>query len=259
MADFDHIANQYDTDFTHSVIGKAQRQLVYHQLEKLQMDWGSSTILELNCGTGQDAIYFAQKGANVLATDISPEMVLVTQEKTKQGSNVSAELLDINELASFHPGRKYDLIFSNFGGLNCLNPDELKLFLKNAATKLNENGKLILVIMTSFTLWETLYFSGKMKFNEAFRRSQKNGVNANVEGNSVKTFYYSPSQISKWAPNLKTAQISPIGFFVPPSYLANFFQKRPNTIHKWMKMDQKIENSSFFASKADHFLICLER
>ncbi len=36
-------------------------------------------ILELNCGTGEDAVLFSEKGFNIVATDVSEEMLKVTQ------------------------------------------------------------------------------------------------------------------------------------------------------------------------------------
>src|SRR5213075_76578 len=43
-----------------------------------------SHILELNAGTGDDAIYFAQNGFTIHATDISTAMQEKLIEKTKQ-------------------------------------------------------------------------------------------------------------------------------------------------------------------------------
>ena len=223
MADFDHIANRYDTDFTQTAIGKAQRQLVHHQLEKLQLDFNQVRVLEINCGTGQDALYFAKKGAQVLATDISYEMVSVTQKKTLEFPNVSSEVLDINQLSTFHSDEKYDVIFSNFGGLNCLTTLQLQTFLEVASTRLEKNGQLIMVIMPEFCGWETLYFLSKFNWKKAFRRKNKSGVLAKLDGKEVKTYYYSPLNVIKLASKFKMKWISPIGLFVPPSYLNKLF------------------------------------
>ena len=48
-----------------------------------------SSILELNAGTGEDAVYFAQQGHNVHATDISAGMQEVADQKNKRNSNWS--------------------------------------------------------------------------------------------------------------------------------------------------------------------------
>jgi ubiquinone/menaquinone biosynthesis C-methylase UbiE len=154
-ADFDHTAHNYDQDFTSSPIGKVQRDLVFKSLESCFLISNQTKVLEINCGTGEDALHFGELGANVLATDISEKMVNVARQKTADLDNVSCQVLDINALAEFEPDKKFDLIFSNFGGLNCLSETELLSFFKNATQKLEKDGVLALVIMPNFCLWET--------------------------------------------------------------------------------------------------------
>ena len=113
MADFDHIATTYDSSFTNTLVGKAQRDLVYASLDAVFPSLKGVDVLEINCGTGSDALHFAEQGANVLATDISPSMIDYAKEKCTVSDNVSFEVLAINKLATFHPEKTFDLIFSN--------------------------------------------------------------------------------------------------------------------------------------------------
>ena len=258
-AGFDHIANIYDDDFTSSPIGMAQRNLVFDGFSSCIYEFKDLNILEINCGTGQDALRLGEMGANVLATDISETMVNVAKQKTGHLPNVSCDVLDITELESFKPEKRFDLIFSNFGGLNCLNSSELSHFFIDTQKKLTPNGKLILVIMPNFCAWESLYFLAKLQFLKAFRRKSKSGILANVEGKNVRTFYYSPTDIVQIATGYKTNLVQPIGFFTPPSYLNPFFQKRPKTLQKLKKLDENRQNSKNLASLSDHFLICLQK
>jgi SAM-dependent methyltransferase len=258
-ASFDHIAHNYDDEFTSSLIGKAQRHLVFNGLFECFPSFQNLNILEINCGTGQDALKFGELGANVLATDISTKMVGIANQKTAHLPKVTCEVLDITLLDSFKPERKFDLIFSNFGGLNCLDSNELARYLAVAQNKLTTNGKLIMVIMPNFCLWESLYFTAKLQISKAFRRGSKSGVLANVDGNNVLTFYYSPNDIIRMATGLKPNFIQPIGFFIPPSYLNPFFHKRQKTLQKLKKFDEKMQKSKILASLSDHYLICLQK
>ena len=79
--DFDIASAQYDTAFTFSKIGKAQRKMVFKYLNPILTQRQKLSILELNCGTGEDAIRFAQLGHHVLATDISEGMINVAKAK----------------------------------------------------------------------------------------------------------------------------------------------------------------------------------
>ena len=120
---FDAVADDYDAQFTDTLIGRVQRGLVWAHLETV-LEGGAKDVLELNCGTGEDARWMSEAGHRVFATDISPKMVQVTQSKLPQIDTAVVGLSDLGE-CSVLEGRKFDVIFSNFGGLNCVNPNAL--------------------------------------------------------------------------------------------------------------------------------------
>ena len=165
---FDNAALNYDTTFTNSQIGQLQRNLVYKQLSK-QLD-SVQNILEINCGTGEDAIWFVQQNFKVIATDISPKMIEVAQSKGVF-SNLKFKTADINSIATTFEKEKFDLVFSNFGGLNCLSKSEMGKFFQNVTSILSEKGKLVLVIMPKDTIWEQFYFLAKAEFSSVFRKN----------------------------------------------------------------------------------------
>ena len=78
---FDSAAISYDEAFTHTPIGRLQRRRVWRYMRKVLAPYEQARILELNCGTGEDACFFAEMGHEVLATDISEEMLRVTEQK----------------------------------------------------------------------------------------------------------------------------------------------------------------------------------
>lgn len=257
-ADFDQAAATYDTSFTHSIIGQLQRALVYEQLKPLISDNGIHKILEINCGTGEDAIWLAKQNFKVTATDISAKMIAAAKVKESQ-HDVAFIQADINDLSVYFPTEKFDCIFSNFGGLNCLSEIQMELFFKNASQLLTEKGKLLLVIMPRNPLWEQGYFLLKGKLKSAFRR--KNGsVIANVDGEKVLTYYYNPKEtltLADYYFDLK--QQNPIGFFVPPSYMEPFFKTKPQLIAMLNALEKKITAYRFLAKYADHYLIAFEK
>lgn len=258
--DFDHIAKDYDHDFTFSEVGKAQRNQVYSFLNETIPNWKSKKVLELNAGTGEDAIYLAKKGASVTATDISMEMVKTGQEKAnKTNLPIVFEQLSITQLHQYKNDDKVAVIFSNFGGLNCVSPAEFQSFLDSAYQKLNDDGKLVMVIMPRFCYWEFAYFFFKLKWKKAFRRLAKKPVMANVDGKPVPTWYYSPKQLKKWNKNFVIDTIKPVGFFIPPSYLNNYFNRKPKLLNRLIKWERKIEHSRFCAARADHYFVVLNK
>src|SRR5215472_15307009 len=79
---FDHLAVNYDAKFTHSSIGRAQRMAVWECAQQIFKP--RSRLLELNCGTGEDALHFARQGFHVTACDISAAMVEEARKKAKE-------------------------------------------------------------------------------------------------------------------------------------------------------------------------------
>lgn len=260
-AAFDHIAHNYDNAFTHTPVGKAQRSLVWKYFEKIQASKSKLKILELNCGTGEDAIWLAKKGHQVWATDMSEMMVNLTKDKVVQSNfreEVVVQMADIKKINEVFQNAEFDLVFSNFGGFNCLSPQEMIFFFESQLPQLlHVNGKFIGVIMTRFSLFESAYFLIKLRLKDVFRRLPKKGIEAKLNSNiGVKTWYYLPSDIQKILPkNLKITHQQAIGFFLPPSYLNSFFVNRPMLLKYLEKLEQRAIKIPFFANMSDHFLI----
>ena len=55
---FDASATTYDTSFTNTEIGRLQRRRVYKYLNRYLNTSEPLNILELNCGTGEDALVY---------------------------------------------------------------------------------------------------------------------------------------------------------------------------------------------------------
>lgn len=253
-ASFDNAAINYDSDFTYSEIGKLQRNLVYENLQKQLKN--ASTILEINCGTGEDAIWLAKQNFIVTATDISENMIAIAQSKNDLES-LKFKVLDINTINQ--ETQKYDLLFSNFGGLNCLSYSELQHFFESATNIVSKKGKISLVIMPKNTFWEQFYFLLKFDFKNAFRRKKAFAL-ANVDGEKVATYYYNPKDIVYLCQsNFEMVAIKPIGFFVPPSYLEPFFKNKKAILKGLNFLENSIKNCSFLSKYADHYIITLQK
>jgi len=259
---FDKIANNYDKLFTGTSIGKLQRNIVRKYLdETLQLDQ-QLDVLEFNCGTGEEAVYFAKKGFSVVATDSSHNMLKLTEEKIKKqelSSLCTTKKLDLNNPDDFYFDQKFDLVFSNFGGINCVNSDSLKNLNVILSQILKYNGRIIFIIMPRFCLWESFYFLLKIKPGEIFRRASGKPLNVPLNGGYVETFYYSSNEIRKiFSKNFRVKKIIPVGFFIPPSYLNNFFLKKKKTLKVLEKLENTAANFFLFSKASDHFLIDME-
>lgn len=254
-APFNAVAAPYDDWFTHSPTGRMQRGVVWHVLADLVSEGTQFNVLELNGGTGEDALWLARRGCRVLLTDASDGMLDVARQKLK-GEDVDMDIrvLRFEELDKL-PENNFDLIFSNFGGLNCLSPEAMRDFGCAVAQKLRPGGSFVAVVMGRFCWWETLYFLRKGRFKTAFRRLGKGPLAVQLnENSSVDTWYYAARSFHTFFPDLQQTHLRAVGFWLPPSYLDPFFTKHPRLL-KGLNMLEARFRHALWASGADHFLV----
>jgi len=259
---FDAIAEGYDLSFTFTQIGKLQREIVHKYLESSLPDKKKLNVLELNSGTGVDAIWLAKNGHRVMATDISEKMLEIINQKIESeglNSQIQTMNLDIAQINDYHLNERYDFVFSNFGGLNCIRQEKMRVLPEAIRSLLEINGRIILVIMSKFCIWETIYFLMKFNFNNAFRRYSDEGTTAKLNGSDLNTYYYTPKQIRDiFKTYFDVIAIKSVGFAIPPSYLEKFFANKKRALNFLEKVERLLANNIFTAKFSDHFLIDLQ-
>ncbi len=218
-------------------------------------------LLELNCGTGEDALFFSQKGYSVHATDISEGMFKVLHQKAGQlpaNCKLTIEKCSFTELSALKNKGPYHYIYSNFGGLNCTG--ELGKVLESFPALLYPGGIVTMVIISRFCLWESLLiFRGK--FRTAVRRFfSSGGRKANVEGKSFTCWYYSPADVKKLMEgNFEIITLQGLCTIVPPSYIEGFSVKWPRLFRFLKKMENKFKASWPWRNMGDYFIITLKK
>jgi ubiquinone/menaquinone biosynthesis C-methylase UbiE len=221
----------------------------------------NASILELNAGTGEDAIWLAKQGHSVHATDIATGMqeVLLTKVRTTgvQGQ-VTNEIRSFTDLHNLERRGPYDYIFSNFAGLNCTN--ELKKVVDSFSLLLKEKGIVTLVLLPKFCAWEfALILKGRFK-NATRRFFSKNGRKARIEGESFKCWYYNPSGIIKYCKReFEVLDIEGLCTFVPPSYMEDFPEKHPRLYSRLVKLEERWRTSWPWRSIGDYYIITLRK
>jgi len=255
-ASFDNYAQQYDDHFTFSPVGLMQRHAVYSILIPLLNS--KSSVLEINCGTGSDALEISKYTKNVLATDASSKMIEQCQFKKKDSENISFKVLPIQDLNEDIENSNF--IFSNFGGLNCLSPDDFSEFANKCQLLLSPQADLFFVIMGRKCIWERMYFKLKGDSLKAKRRDSNVGVESLINGLEFKTWYYSPKEITDlFGSKFKMIHTSGVGLFVPPSYLNPFFSNKKFLLKLLNGLDKLFCKFSRTANYADHFIIHLKK
>jgi ubiquinone/menaquinone biosynthesis C-methylase UbiE len=220
-----------------------------------------SHILELNSGTGEDAIWFASQGHCIHATDIAEGMQQVLKEKAAAlnlTEKISTEIISFTQLDKLAPQKKYDLIFSNFAGLNCT--AQLDKVLHSFAPLVKPGGIVTLVILPKFCLWELLLLF-KGKFKTAFRRFfSSQGVKAHVEGMYFTCWYYNPSFVIKHLQQEFDLLASEgLCSLVPPSYMDGFAEKHPRLYSFLKRKEEKWKSYWPWKNTGDYYIISFRK
>lgn len=259
---FDHIASAYNEPLTYGAIGQMQRKRVWDYLERITPELSGLEILELSNGTGEDALLFSEKGCNLVATDVSEEMLKVTQQKVQQYSlqhNISSHYLDLDAFDETIFNKKFDLIFSNFGTLNLIHPLALKRLMQKLPSLLAPEGRFVAVVMPRYCLWETMYFLSRFRFKLAFRRWTSKEVLKNIAGAATRTWYYQPGEFRRWTRHLfGVVRQQPIGITIPAQNLEHRLVQRKKWLRGFYRVEKRLSNYGFLSRYSDHYLIDLK-
>ncbi len=217
-------------------------------------------LLELNAGTGIDALFLAGHGIRVFATDISDKMIEIIKEKVKKQKAerlVEIKTCSFGEISSI-PKNSYDGVISNFGGLNCI--DNFDKLSEDLASKIKQGGKFIAVVMNKICPWEILYYALRYDFKNVFRRAKAEGIEAVLGNELVKTYYFTPAQFAGFFENqFKVKRVYTLGLFTPPPFLIGIYRRLTLIVKIFMKIDELLKGIFPFNRIGDHFIIIMEK
>jgi ubiquinone/menaquinone biosynthesis C-methylase UbiE len=257
---FDAIAEEYDSRFTNSLIGRAQRESVWLEMDRLFRP--GQRILDINCGTGVDAMHLTARGIHVVACDASPEMVAVARRRQVASAirnHADIRVLAIEQIGQLEKEGLRDGVISNFAGLNCV--ADLRSVARDLARLVKPGGRVILCLFGRFCLWEMLWYILQGDVKKAFRRLRGKGVTANLApGHSVFVRYPSvPSLRRDFAAHFRLVSWKGTGVAVPPSYLEPWAVRFARLFTFAAKIDPFLGRCPGFRALADHVVVIFER
>ena len=253
---FNNVAPIFDETFENEITRRL-RQTVYATVESLTPP--GSSILDINCGTGIDALALARRGYNVLGIDIAPKMIELAQAKAHRQNFFAAKfLLGSFEHITEKTNASYDLILSNFGGLNCVR--QLDTTAQQVASVTKLGGYFVAIVMPPVCMWEIVAGMTRLDLHAAFRRLSKN---ARATGFRGKTFvvYYHPlrkllSAFSRW---FRPEKIIGLNIISPPPHATTFLQSNAK-LSLWLeRCEQVLASLRGFRAIGDHYMVVLRR
>lgn len=247
MSAFDTLAPTYDDDFTHTSIGQYLRGRVHGRL--LKHFQSGDHVLEFGCGTGEDALFLAENGIRVTATDANEKMLAVAQEKTRHTNLVEVRVLDMRAPLRVEEGLGMTSgVFSNFGALNCL--DDWRPLAKFLADLLPSGGIAAFGVMAPYCLWEIGWHGAHLDFGVASRR-----LRGSTFGDMTITYPTIRRLTRDFAAYFVRTHVMPLGLFLPPSDVFGVIEKRPRLLKTLTRLEDRFGNVSRLAPFADHYWI----
>lgn len=254
---FDAAAAGYDEAFTDRRLGRWLREIVWERMERAFQP--GQHVLELGCGTGEDAVWMARRGVSVTATDASPAMLEATRRKADiagVGERITTRLLDMTTpVTGGETG--YDGAYANFGPLNCV--EDRRALGGDLARLVRPGGKLVLVVMGPVCPWEIAWFTARLKPKTAIRRF-RSGNEAQVGDGRLRVWYPSHRRLQReFALHFKTLEVAGVGLLLPPSEMGKLVDRAPGFFERLAAVDRRLAGTVPWRWLNDHYLMVLER
>lgn len=256
---FDAIAPVFDERFGAWASVAAQRRVVRETL--LQQLQPRGHVLEVGGGTGEDALFLAERGFRVLLTDASPAMVEIARQKLSPlGSD--SRVVAAEEIERLGQERRaageplFDGAFSNFAPLNCV--QDIRSVAKGLASLLKPRAVAMLVLFGTFCPAEILAETFLGRPHNAFRRFRRGAAPARLAKRNFEIYYHRSSDLQRaFQPCFELEKRIGIGIAVPPSIAEPWISSHPRLLANMEAFDRLMAHT--LAPFGDHVLYQFRR
>jgi SAM-dependent methyltransferase len=262
-AGFDRSAGTYDVEAGANPAMAYMRRVSQRTL--LAQFSPGQRVLELGCGTGEEAVALGQAGVRVLATDLSAEMLAVADAKIAAAgleSVVQTRRLaagEVGELADELGRGAFDGAYSSFGALN--GEPDLYAVGRALAALVRPGGRLVVSVMNRVYPFELLWFLAHGRPREAVRRLGGRTM-AHVSpalAVRVPTWYWTPRAFARALPGFRRLSCRALPLLLPPPYAGHLWARFPTWVGRLGRWEERLAGWRLFCGLGDHFVMILAR
>jgi 2-polyprenyl-3-methyl-5-hydroxy-6-metoxy-1,4-benzoquinol methylase len=255
---WDHAAETYDHDFVNTLIGQTRREAVWRDLDRFFS--AGDRLLELNCGTGIDAVHLASNGVEVVACDIAPRMIELARRHAAGAQlreRIDWRVLPTEEIGALFEEGPFDGVLSNFSGLNCV--ADIGAVARNLSRLLKPGGRVLASMMGRSVPWEFAWFLAHGEARKAMRRFGRAPV-CHLDAGGLQIQCPRVKEIARqFAPEFALRGWKGIGILVPPSYMEAWARRFPRTTLALAGVDRWLARVPGVRGMADCVLLHFER
>ncbi len=260
-SEFDSVAYDYDRHITGNSINMLLRDRSLKLMRHIFSN--SHTLLEIGCGSGMETLPMLREGHDVVALDISSEMLRVVENKSKS-AGLSGQLItrkmkasQIEELAAEFGEEFFDGAYSTYGALNC-EPSLIEI-PRALGLLLKKESRFVAGIYNKFCLTEILGYGLTLRLGRIAGRVESRVL----EGSSrfcIDVYPYSVLDFETiFSPFFKKESVIGVPVILPPSDLDRYARKFSSHREKLYKIDMLLGRIWPFYALGDHFLMTLSK
>lgn len=261
---FDQAAQNYDDLYQSNQIMAWMRQ---ESLAALQAAFPpGSHLLEIGCGTGEEALVLAHRGYSIVATDISPAMIETCRRKAATQGSPAVEWRavpagQVDTLLDEYDPAAFDGAYASFGALNC--EPNLEAVAATLACLLRPGSRVVCSIMGRWCAWEIAWGLLHLRPRQAFRRLGQDWIGAGLASPggtlSVPVRYYTPGSFARaFKLHFRVSAVSGLPVFLPPPYLDHVLVRHPALFPRLARVERSLRDRLPFYLLGDHFLLIME-
>lgn len=255
---YDVIASRYDRIPLENRINRFMRRISLAHLRETFRP--GSRLIEIGCGTGEEALALAQAGIRVFALDPSEEMIRIARRKAK-GLGLADEVQFIpgNPLEVLGGWRENESLDGGYASFSLAYEPDLAALSAALARILPEDARFVASLPSRFCLVEFLaaLLTGRPSYTGARLRSWHWHK---VGDRCVPIRTYNLRALSEvMRPHFIPERVRALPALVPPPYANRWYVRFPWVADALESLDLRIQRLFPFRHIGDHLLIDFRR